>query len=94
MCFACGILQRMPPCFKKSVLEDSIHKLITLGAILYFFTIDLINAIQFFRTMCTWESRHPPHRLVWLKSRRSIVVNVPYWMLPHVFDELGQDWNT
>ncbi|WMV14223.1 hypothetical protein MTR67_007608 [Solanum verrucosum] len=58
-----------------------------------------------FKTMCTWESRY---NLVigttferkasaklssWLKSIRDSGER-PGWMLPHVFDELGQYWNT
>ncbi|WMV30332.1 hypothetical protein MTR67_023717 [Solanum verrucosum] len=58
-----------------------------------------------FKTMCTWESRYnlvigttfarkASTRLSsWLKSVRDIGER-PGWMLPHVFDELGQYWNT
>ncbi|KAH0636603.1 hypothetical protein KY289_036518 [Solanum tuberosum] len=58
-----------------------------------------------FKTMCTWESRY---NLVigttferkasaglysWLKKVQDSGER-PGWMLPHVFDELGQYWNT
>ncbi|WMV25190.1 hypothetical protein MTR67_018575 [Solanum verrucosum] len=55
--------------------------------------------------MCTWESRYnlvigttferkASARLSsWLKSIRDSGER-PDWMLPHVFDELGQYWNT
>ncbi|WMV07145.1 hypothetical protein MTR67_000530 [Solanum verrucosum] len=58
-----------------------------------------------FKTMCTWESRYilvigttferkASARLSsWLKSVRYSGEH-PGWMLPHVFDELGQYWNT
>ncbi|KAL3370799.1 hypothetical protein AABB24_007700 [Solanum stoloniferum] len=58
-----------------------------------------------FKTMCTWESRYnlvigttferkASARLSsWLKSIRDSGER-PDWMLPHVFDELGQYWNT
>ena len=55
--------------------------------------------------MCTWESRYnlvigttferkASTRLSsWLKKVRDSG-KCPGWMLPHVFDELGQYWNT
>ncbi|WMV38656.1 hypothetical protein MTR67_032041 [Solanum verrucosum] len=58
-----------------------------------------------FKTMCTWESRYnlvvgttferkASARLSsWLKSVRDSGER-PDWMLAHVFDELGQYWNT
>ncbi|WMV55163.1 hypothetical protein MTR67_048548 [Solanum verrucosum] len=58
-----------------------------------------------FKTMCTWESRYnlvigttferkASARLSsWIKSVRDSGER-PGWMLPHVFDELGQYWNT
>ncbi|WMV37836.1 hypothetical protein MTR67_031221 [Solanum verrucosum] len=58
-----------------------------------------------FKTMCTWELRYnlvigtiferkASTRLSsWLKSVRDSGER-PGWMLPHVFDELGQYWNT
>ncbi|WMV55128.1 hypothetical protein MTR67_048513 [Solanum verrucosum] len=76
-----------------SLTQHFVHpELITLGA-------------RFQTTMCTWELRYnlvigttferkASARLSsWLKSVRDSGER-PGWMLPHVFDELGQYWNT
>ncbi|KAH0696233.1 hypothetical protein KY290_013588 [Solanum tuberosum] len=93
-----GILQRM----LLGLLEDSIHSLITLRA--RFQTVYARRCLITLR-LCTWESRY---NLVigttferkasaklssWLKKVRDSGER-PGWMLPHVFDELGQYWNT
>ncbi|WMV13877.1 hypothetical protein MTR67_007262 [Solanum verrucosum] len=76
----------------------------------YHFWSEIPNSIRQamfnnFKTMCTWESRYnlvigttferkASARLSsWLKKVRDSGER-PGWMLPHVFDKLGQYWNT
>ncbi|KAG5598973.1 hypothetical protein H5410_030343 [Solanum commersonii] len=89
------------------VLKECVRRLYTQA---YHSWSEIPNSIRQamfnnFKTMCTWESRYnlvigttferkASTRLSsWLKSVRDSGER-PGWMLPHVFDELGQYWNT
>ncbi|WMV30776.1 hypothetical protein MTR67_024161 [Solanum verrucosum] len=88
-------------------LKECVRRLYTQA---YYSWSEISNSIRQamfnnFKTMCTWESRYnlvigttferkASARLSsWLKSIWDSGER-PGWMLPHVFDELGQYWNT
>ncbi|WMV24187.1 hypothetical protein MTR67_017572 [Solanum verrucosum] len=88
-------------------LKDCVRRLYTHA---YHSWIEILNSIcqamfNNFKTMCTWDlmynlvigttfERKASARLSsWLKKIRDSG-ECPDWMLPHVFDELGQYWNT
>ncbi|WMV33114.1 hypothetical protein MTR67_026499 [Solanum verrucosum] len=88
-------------------LKECVRRLYTQA---YYSWSEIPNSIRKtmfnnFKTMYTWESRYnlvigttferkASARLSsWLKSIRDSGEH-PGWMLPHVFDELGQYWNT
>ncbi|WMV19943.1 hypothetical protein MTR67_013328 [Solanum verrucosum] len=88
-------------------LKDCVRRLYTHAYHSWSEIPNSIRQVMFnnFKTMCTWESRYnlviettferkaSPRlssllKKVWDSGER------PDWMLPHVFDELGQYWNT